>query len=164
MPKTKVTKKTKTKKSPSASSSAKTVKGRSKTSTVKKDKYIESIGRRKTATARVRIYPSAKKKDFVVNEKSLDEYFPSKRFIDTVKQPFEVVDNEFDVTVQVKGGGINAQSEAIRMGLSRALVENDEAWKSKLKAAGYLTRDSRMVERKKPGLRKARRPQQWKKR
>ncbi|MEX0690129.1 MAG: 30S ribosomal protein S9, partial [Candidatus Paceibacterota bacterium] len=123
------------------------------------EKYIECIGRRKTSTARVRIYPDSKKKDFIVNEKSLENYFPLKRQVKTVLDPFEIFDDSFKVTVKVMGGGINSQSEAIRLGLSRTLVELDENSRSKLKARGYLTRDSRMVERKKPGLRKARRPQ-----
>ncbi len=131
----------------------------------KKDYYIEGIGRRKTSTARVRIYPNQEgKDDFEVNEKDIKDYFPMKKHTDTALAPFDVVDRRFKVTVQTKGGGLSGQSEAIRLGLSRALVEFNEEWKKRLKMEGYLTRDSRMKERKKPGLRSARRPQQWRKR
>lgn len=131
----------------------------------KKDYYIEGIGRRKTSTARVRIYPNQEGKDgFEVNKKDLEDYFPMNKQVDTALSPFDVVDRRFKVTVQTKGGGLNGQAESIRLGLSRALVEFNEEWKKRLKMEGYLTRDSRMKERKKPGLRSARRPQQWRKR
>lgn len=131
----------------------------------KKDYYIEGIGRRKTSTARVRIYPNQEGQDgFEVNEENLEDYFPMKKQVDTALAPFDVVDRRFKVTVQTKGGGLNGQAESIRLGLSRALVEFNENWKKRLKMEGYLTRDSRMKERKKPGLRSARRPQQWRKR
>lgn len=131
----------------------------------KKDYYIEGIGRRKTSTARVRIYPNQEGKDeFKVDEKDLEDYFPMKKQIDDALAPFDVVDKRFKVTVQANGGGLSGQAEAIRLGLSRALVEYNEDWKKRLKMEGYLTRDPRMKERKKPGLRSARRPQQWRKR
>lgn len=130
----------------------------------KKDYYIEGIGRRKTSTARVRIYPNQKGDGFEVNGKKLEEYFPMKKQVKSAIAPFDVVDKRFKVTVQTKGGGLTGQSESIRLGLSRALVEYNEDWKKRLKMEEYLTRDSRMKERKKPGLRSARRPQQWRKR
>ena len=126
-------------------------------------KYIEGIGRRKTATARVRIYQG--KGDFLVNEKPLKDYFKFERFIKTTLAPFELLKiKDMYFTVKVKGGGIMAQSEAIRHGLSRALVKFDDSFKKLLREAGYLTRDPRMVERKKYGLKKARRAPQWQKR
>ena len=126
-------------------------------------KYIEGIGRRKTATARVRIYKG--KGDFLVNEKPLKDYFKFERFIKTILSPFELLKiKDIYFVVKVKGGGIMAQSEAIRHGLSRALVKFDDSFKKILREAGFLTRDPRMVERKKYGLKKARRAPQWQKR
>jgi len=135
-----------------------------KKKTNKKDKYIEGIGRRKTATARVRIYPDARAGKFEVNGQKLEDYFPQKKQYKNATAPFDVVDKKFKVTVQTKGGGLNAQSDAIQLGLARALVENNEDWKKELKPHGFLTRDPRMKERKKPGLKGARRAKQWRKR
>lgn len=132
--------------------------------TKKDNNYIEGIGGRKTSTARVRIYPSDKKKDFVINEKPLDEYFSLAKNIQTSKDPFKILGDEYHTTVKVQGGGTTAQAEAIRHGLSRALIKHDEDLRKQLKSKGFLTRDPRKKERKKPGLRKARRPQQWRKR
>jgi small subunit ribosomal protein S9 len=126
-------------------------------------KYIEGVGRRKTATARVRIYEG--KGDYLVNEKPLKDYFKVERFIKTALAPFELLKiKDMYFTVKVKGGGIMAQSEAVRHGLSRALVKFNESFKKLLREAGFLTRDPRMVERKKYGLKKARRAPQWQKR
>jgi small subunit ribosomal protein S9 len=126
-------------------------------------KYIEGVGRRKTATARVRIYEG--KGDCLVNEKPLKNYFKVERFIKTALAPFELLKiKDMYFTVKVKGGGIMAQSEAVRHGLSRALVKFNESFKKLLREAGFLTRDPRMVERKKYGLKKARRAPQWQKR
>ncbi len=130
----------------------------------KNEKYIEGVGRRKTATARVRIYPDSKGRTFKVNDKKLVDYFSQPKHQKKAVAPFEVLDKKFKVTVQTKGGGLNAQSEAIRLGLSRALVEHNEEWKKSLKPHGFLTRDPRMKERKKPGLKGARRSKQWRKR
>lgn len=135
-----------------------------KTSAAKKSRYIEGIGRRKAAVARVRIYPSEKKDDFLVNDLELKDYFPLERLLQTVIAPFNVAGSRFRTTVKVKGGGPSGQAGAIRLGLSRALVSLNENWRSRIKKQGFLTRDPRVVERKKPGLRKARRPQQWRKR
>jgi small subunit ribosomal protein S9 len=121
-------------------------------------------GRRKTSTARVFI--TAGTGTIVVNDRPLDEYFgrPVARMV--VLQPLEVVDmvNKFDVNVTVSGGGSFGQAGAIRHGLTRALMEYDENLRSSLRAAGYVTRDSREVERKKVGLRKARKKPQFSKR
>jgi len=126
-------------------------------------KYIEGVGRRKTATARVRIYEG--KGDYLVNEKPLKDYFKVERFIKTALAPLELLKiKDMYFTVKVKGGGIMAQSEAVRHGLSRALVKFNESFKKLLREAGFLTRDPRMVERKKYGLKKARRAPQWQKR
>ncbi len=132
--------------------------------TAPKGRYTEAVGRRKTAIARVRI--SAGKGAVTVNDKELKAYFVLPRHVMAALSPLTQLNlaNNFDVTVHVSGGGINAQAEAIRHGLSRAIVLTDVAWKPRLRAMGYMTRDSRMVERKKYGLRKARRAPQWAKR
>ncbi len=121
-------------------------------------------GRRKTATARVFIKPGAGA--ITVNGKPLDEFFgrPTSRMI--VRQPLDVTENHdrFDITVTTSGGGANGQAGAIRHGLARALVDYDESLRGPLRAAGFLTRDSRKVERKKVGLRKARKATQYSKR
>ncbi len=128
-------------------------------------KYIEGIGRRKTAVARVRITPS-KKNSFVVNEKTLEDYFPTEELQKVVTDALdlETVTDTFDVSIKVSGSGIHAQAESARHGLARALNEHDEELRASLKKAGFLKRDGRSVERKKPGLRKARKKEQWSKR
>jgi small subunit ribosomal protein S9 len=128
-------------------------------------KYIENIGRRKTAVARVRITPSAKG-SFIVNGKELHEYFPVKDLQSIAEEAISKGEakEKYTVTVQVVGGGIHAQAEAIRHGLSRSLVERDEDVKNKLKKLGFLKRDARKVERKKFGLKKARKAPTWSKR
>ncbi|KKU91170.1 MAG: 30S ribosomal protein S9 [Candidatus Jorgensenbacteria bacterium GW2011_GWA1_48_11] len=133
----------------------------------KPERYIEAIGRRKTAVARVRIFTAGakhEKRDIVVNQKPLQEYFRLKRYEQIVFAPYVAADVNFKASVQVKGGGLNAQAEAIRLGIARALVVSQGELRPKLKAYGFLKRDPRMVERKKYGSRKARRPQQWRKR
>ncbi len=135
--------------------------------TTSKEKYTEAIGRRKTATARVRLTPkkSAKEIEVIVNGKEITKYFPVKKNQDTVHAPFKALAlTEYVGHVIVSGGGMNAQAEAIRLGFARALVAIDPSWRSALKTLGFLKRDPRMVERKKFGSRKARRPQQWRKR
>ncbi len=131
----------------------------------KKQKYFEGVGRRKTATARVRIYPD-KKKEFVINEREFSKYFPDFEFQQIITSPLKLTqkENDFSVTVKVKGGGFRAQAEAIRLGLARALVKFNPDFKKSLRDAGYLTRDARVRERKKFGLRRARRARQWRKR
>ena len=121
-------------------------------------------GRRKTSTARVYLKPG--KGDFLINSKSLDEYFGRETARMIVRQPFVVVDmeNKFDVKVNVAGGGPSGQAGAIRHGITRALMAYDESLRPALRKAGYVTRDSRAVERKKYGLHKARKRPQYSKR
>ena len=129
-----------------------------------KEKFIEAVGRRKTAVARVRIFH--KKKGFLVNEKKPEEYFPSFLEVEKVFAPLKLLkkEQEFLVLAKVKGGGKSAQSQAIRLGLARALVNFNPEFKKELKEAGFLKRDPRMRERKKFGLKRARRAPQWQKR
>ncbi len=117
---------------------------------------IHKIGRRKTAVARV--YVSQGNGSITVNKKDLAEYFPTATLQYKVKQPFTLTENEnnYDVSVNVFGGGITGQAEAVRLALSRALCEIDEEHRATLKPEGLLTRDPRMVERKKYGQKKAR--------
>jgi small subunit ribosomal protein S9 len=125
---------------------------------------INTIGRRKTAVARVYLKPG--KGEVKVNDKALNAYFLSEIHQTLVKQPLAVVksDGEFDITVNVEGGGIRGQAEAVRLGIARALVQVNGEHKTVLRKEGLLTRDSRMVERKKYGRRKARRRFQFSKR
>ena len=133
--------------------------------TEKKEQYFYGRGGRKTATARVRIYLKGKG-EITVNDKQLSEYLPVKDWQDNVFKPLILTGHEktVNVTVKVVGGGKIAQSEAIRHGISRALIEINGELKPILKAEGLLTRDPRVKERKKPGLRRARRAPQWSKR
>ncbi|MEQ1500017.1 MAG: 30S ribosomal protein S9 [Parcubacteria group bacterium] len=127
------------------------------------EKYIEAVGRRKTAVARVRITP-ATKTTFLVNEKDLEGYFPTAEMQTLVKQPLKEIGEKFKITAHIKGGGAHSQSEAMRHGIARALVDNDEMLRKTLKKAGYLKRDPRAKERRKFGLKKARKAPQWSKR
>ncbi len=131
-----------------------------------KKNYNEAVGRRKTAIARVRLYDSKKgeKENFIVNGKDINEYFKTPKLQSVAREAFAETSATSDVSVLVKGGGVSSQAEAVRLGISRILVELHPEWRPKLKALGFLKRDPRMVERKKYGLRKARRPQQWRKR
>jgi small subunit ribosomal protein S9 len=125
---------------------------------------INKIGRRKTAVARVYVQPG--KGDIKVNDRELKEYFLSEIHQTTVKQALVLAkaDGQYDVSVNVEGGGIKGQAEAVRLGIARALVEINAEHKPALRKEGLVTRDSRMVERKKPGRRKARRRFQFSKR
>ena len=125
---------------------------------------IHKIGRRKTAVARV--YVSKGKGNIIVNKKNLNTYFPTATIQYKVNQPLALTNNEdnFDVKVNVFGGGITGQAEAVRLALSRAMCELDEENRSILKPEGLLTRDPRMVERKKFGQKKARKKFQFSKR
>jgi small subunit ribosomal protein S9 len=129
----------------------------------KSTRYIESVGRRKTSVARVRITPAAKN-SFVVNEKDLDAYFKTKELQTIVKQPLSEIKDKFKVTAKILGGGIHSQAEAMRHGIARSLVSNDLELRKELKKAGYLKRDPRSKERRKFGLKKARKAPQWSKR
>ena len=125
---------------------------------------INTLGRRKTAVARV--YMTKGKGKVVVNKRDYKDFFPVAVLQSKIVQPFELTDSvgKYDVKVVVSGGGINGQVEAIRLGISRALVDVDEENKPLLKAEGLMTRDPRMVERKKPGQPKARKKFQFSKR
>ena len=125
---------------------------------------INTIGRRKTSIARVYVKPG--KGTIIINDRELKTYFSSEILQITVKQALTLVKQEgnYDVTVNVEGGGIKGQAEAISLGIARALVKNDETVKPALKAENLMTRDSRMVERKKFGKKKARKSFQFSKR
>ncbi len=139
-----------------------------KTASVKKEKekakYIETIGRRKEAAARVRL--SKETPGIVINDKTLEQYFPLLSMQNKVLCPFKEtnIENKFFISIKVKGGGMTGQAEAIRLGISRCLAQINEKIKPLLREKGLLTRDSRVVERKKYGLRKARKSKQWSKR
>lgn len=133
------------------------------TATAVKEKYIEGVGRRKTAIARVRIWPDKKEADFLVNEKKLEDYIKLPDLRRLASAPLSFLKGG-SVSVKVGGGGFVAQAEAIRHGLARALVKMDESLRPQLAVLGWLRRDSRMTERKKYGLKKARRAPQFSKR
>lgn len=127
--------------------------------------YYEGIGRRKQSTARVRLMSGSGK--FLINEKPLDVYFGRLGDMDSILSPFNAVDQDnsgFDVTVKVSGGGVNGQAESVRLGLARAFVKMNEDYLSSLRKAGLLTRDARVKERKKPGLKRARKAPTYTKR
>ena len=128
-----------------------------------KDKYTEGIGRRKTASARVRISP-AKNSSMVVNGKTAEEYFPLALMVKTAYAPLQTLGVSYAVSVKVAGGGHKAQAEAVRHGLSRAIAELVPEQRKDLKIRGFLKRDPRAKERKKFGLKAARRSPQWSKR
>jgi small subunit ribosomal protein S9 len=125
---------------------------------------FSAVGRRKNAVARVYIRPGKGK--VVVNHRNLEDYFPLDWRRRSILAPFDVTETAgtFDVVVNARGGGLTGQAEAIRMGVSRALVEFNEELRKPLRDAGFLTRDPRMVERKKPGQPKARKRFQFSKR
>lgn len=127
-------------------------------------RYVETVGRRKTASARVRLYPGTG--DIVVNDLPMEEYFGRDLDRMALRQPLILTGTEatFNISVRVKGGGDGGQAEAVRHGISRALCESDPALRASLKSAGFLTRDSRVKERKKPGLKRARKAPQYTKR
>jgi small subunit ribosomal protein S9 len=134
------------------------------------EKYVEAIGRRKTSTARVRIWQAAKY-SFIVNGKDLKEYFKTEEQCRLVGDPIikgivstEKMDYKWKVEAKVSGGGVHSQAEAVRHGLARALVSFDSDSRTKLKTLGYLKRDPRAKERRKFGLKKARKAPQWSKR
>jgi len=136
-----------------------------KTKTTKVNKYYESLGRRKTAVARIRFWPNDSKQEIIVNDKNYSDYFPGKEMQDALIEPIvrSGIKN-YKISVKVFGGGLRAQAYALRHGLSRALVLAHPESKTILKTFGFLTRDPRMKERKKPGLKGARRAPQWSKR
>ena len=127
--------------------------------------YIYAVGRRKKAIARVRLYKNGEGK-IIINEKELEKYFSTPELQKIVKQPLEVVGKlkDFNFTIKVEGGGSKGQAESCRHGIARTLLLFDKSLKPNLKAEGYLKRDPRRKERKKPGLKRARRAPQWSKR
>lgn len=129
----------------------------------KKEKYTEAVGRRKTSVARVRMTP-ASKVSISVNGKDLEKYFPTPMLQRTVLSIFDNTENKFQVTARLNGGGISSQAEALKHGLGRALVSFDPDLRAKLKIKGFLKRDPRAKERRKFGLKKARKAPKWSKR
>ena len=127
-------------------------------------RYYYGTGRRKEAVAQVRLYPGAG--TMVVNGKPAEEYFSREVDLVAARNPLQVtgMSERFSVMVRVVGGGVTGQSEAVRHGVARALLEADPELRSALRKAGYLTRDSRIKERKKPGLKRARKAPQYTKR
>lgn len=167
--------KTKTKAKPTSKISAKVKIPQKKVAKPKKKveramKYYEAVGRRKRATARVRLFTCRpfenEKAKISVNQKSYTNFFSTLQLQEIVASPLQKMKsvNRFKITVKVNGGGIRGQAEAIRHGLSRTLVKFNPDFSKKLKRAGFLRRDPREKERKKPGLKKARRAPQWRKR
>lgn len=126
--------------------------------------YIETIGRRKTATARVRLYPGTG--EIVVNDKPMEQYFGRALDQMILRQPLNLTGTAatYNISVHVNGGGEGGQASAVRLGIARALCEYDGNFRAALKSAGFLTRDSRAKERKKPGLKRARKAPQYTKR
>lgn len=144
---------------------------KTKTKEKSSDKYTEAIGRRKTSTARVRITPSSKA-SFIVNEKEAKEYFQTEEMRRLIQDPIVKgavamegkVQQKWKIEAKVVGGGQHSQAEAVRHGLARAMSEVDTELRPKMKTLGYLKRDSRSKERRKFGLKKARKAPQWSKR
>lgn len=130
----------------------------------KKEKYYEAVGRRKSAVSRVRLF--TKVKGFTVNDKTLEAYFPVARLQKEAISPIEKIKllDKLGASVKVQGGGPTAQAQATKLGIARALLKFNPIFTKRLRKLGLLTRDAREVERKKPGLKKARRAPQWTKR
>ena len=128
-------------------------------------RYLEAVGRRKTSIARVRLF-AGKTTTMHINEKPLAKYFPTEELQDIAVEPLKELklSEHFGVSVKVQGGGSHSQAEAIRHGLARTLVAYDLDWRKSLKSAGFLKRDPRAKERRKFGLKKARKAPQWSKR
>lgn len=128
--------------------------------------FIYAVGKRKTANARVRLYAKSQTKDFIINNKKIEEYFPYFEQQKKAREPLKIagLENNFLITVKVAGGGKHGQADAVRHGVARALLKYNEDLRKVFKPRGFLTRDSRMKERKKPGLKRARRAPQWQKR
>ncbi|HEY8372869.1 MAG TPA: 30S ribosomal protein S9 [Pseudonocardiaceae bacterium] len=134
------------------------------TAPVTSDKPVQTVGRRKEAVVRVRLVPGSGR--FVLNGRNLEDYFPNKVHQQLVREPLVTVDRaeSYDVFANLRGGGISGQAGALRLAIARALVELDPDDRPALKKAGFLTRDARVKERKKYGLKKARKAPQYSKR
>jgi len=132
---------------------------------VKQERYIAAIGRRKSASAQVRYYPKGKGA-VTINGMELEKYFPHFEWREEALRPLVIIKEaaKGDITVVVHGGGKHGQATAISLGLARALIKMDPTYKTTLKSVGMMTRDPRAKERKKPGLKRARRAPQWSKR
>ncbi|HPI67088.1 MAG TPA: 30S ribosomal protein S9 [bacterium] len=130
-----------------------------------KDEFTRALGRRKEAVARVRLIPNGQG-EILINNKKLDEYFPYFELKNKVTGPLDIVGKRtsFDFSVKVNGGGKSGQAAAVGLGIARALIEFNEEYRPSLRSHGYLTRDPRAKERKKFGLKRARRAPQWSKR
>jgi len=127
--------------------------------------YFEGVGRRKEATARVRVASGSGK--FLVNEKEVNQYFTRLGDLNEILLPLTATGQEqtgYDITVKVNGGGVTGQTDAVKLGLTRALVKMNGEWNSAMRKAGLLTRDARIKERKKPGLKRARKAPTYTKR
>lgn len=127
------------------------------------DQYYEGVGRRKASSARVRIYPGGDG-TVIINDRPGQEYLTRLGDLENALAPLQFVEGGFNVTVKVNGGGNTGQSDAIKLGLARALLKLDEGLRPRLRRAGFLTRDSRVKERKKPGLKRARKAPTYTKR
>lgn len=127
--------------------------------------YYEAVGRRKTATARVRLYPGGDG-SIVINDKPMPEYFVRGKDVMALLGPLQstATEHRFNISVKVKGGGITGQAGAVQLGIARALLKVDPDLRPILRKGGFLTRDARVKERKKPGLRRARKAPQYTKR
>ncbi|OGI21360.1 MAG: 30S ribosomal protein S9 [Candidatus Moranbacteria bacterium RIFCSPHIGHO2_01_FULL_55_24] len=132
------------------------------------ERYLYAVGRRKTAVAQVRLYPlaTASEEKVLVNNREARAYFGTPALEANALAPLKTagLESNFRVSLLVRGGGMNGQSDASKLAIARALLKHDELLRPTLKAAGFLTRDARSVERKKPGLKKARKSPQWSKR
>jgi small subunit ribosomal protein S9 len=130
------------------------------------DTYYEGVGRRKSATARVRLYTGDNLGQIIVNGKPGEEYFPRLGDMQQITEPLEAtgLTDGFFVSVLVEGGGVSGQADAVRHGVARALLKSDPNLRPVLRKGGYLTRDARVKERKKPGLKRARKAPQYTKR
>ncbi len=130
-----------------------------------KEQYVGSVGRRKTSVARVRMSESSKG-SLVINDREAEEYFPTKELQNTALEALKSskISQKFKITAKVSGGGISSQAGAVRHGIARALITWDENLRKTVKGLGFLKRDARMKERRKFGLKKARKAPQWSKR
>lgn len=130
------------------------------------ERYVYAVGRRKTAVAQVRLYPTKEATPAVINKRPIREYFGTEALEVVALAPLVAsgLAETFMVSVVVRGGGLHGQAGAVSLGIARCLIKHDPLLRATLKALGFLTRDARMVERKKPGLKKARRSPQWAKR
>lgn len=160
-----ITKKPSSKSTGKPKNTKKTAKKTAKKTGQKDGRYFEAKGRRKTAIAQIRLFTQGEK-TLLVNGKPYQNYFPVLELQQIVTACLTKMNclNQFKISAKVKGGGIHSQAEAIRLGIARALVKFSPDFQKELRKHGYLTRDSRMRERKKFGLKRARRARQWRKR